>query len=306
MFWEQSANTLAVVVRRQVANGSVVEDRTYANTFNTDPLDGTGPSGFNIFSHGLNDYYTFWFDFIGGRTGRIRFGMGGPNGPQICHVASYGGNNANTLPFVTDNSLPLRREIFNTTAQANSPIFNMTAIAIEYESPTTFNSSPSSAYNIGGYIPASTLTPMLTIGLRAGAPYNGADITPSDFSIVDQNNQGKNNNPGTYFYQLIYNANVNGTYAYSGNSSASNTNIGRASKQWTWSNTATVNGGIIVHSGITQSGVGQQNLDGLPRTFNLGSDINGNPATLTLAVQQLTAGGSTANLVCNFNFYEEL
>ena len=99
---------------------------------------------------------------------------------------------------------------------------------------------------------------------------------------------------------------MNSTYAYNGNSSVSNTNIGRASKQWTWSNTATVTGGLILRSGITQSGIGQQNLDGLPRTFDLGSDVNANPATLTLAVQMLTAGGSTANVVCNFNLTEEL
>ena len=117
IFWEQTANTLAVVVRRTLANGALVEDRTYANNFNQDKLDGTGPSGFNMFAHGLNDYYTFWFDFIGGRTGRIRFGYGGPNGPQICHISSYSGNNANTIPFVSDNSLPIRREIFNTTIQ---------------------------------------------------------------------------------------------------------------------------------------------------------------------------------------------
>lgn len=305
-FWEQTANTLAVVVRRTLANGALVEDRTYANSFNQDKLDGTGPSGFNIFSHGLNDYYTFWFDLIGGRTGRIRFGMGGPNGPQICHIAAYGGNNANTTTSINDNSLPLRREIFNTTSQTQSPTFSMSSVVYQTESPITFNPSPSSAYNINGYIPGGTLTPLLTIGLRSGAPYNGSDISPGEFSIVDMNNQGKNASPGTFFYQVIYNANVNGTYAYAGNGSVSNTNIGRSSKMWNWANTATITGGLVVLSGITQSGVGQQNLDGLPGTFNLGSDINGNPATLTIAIQQLLAGGSSANVVVNWNLLEQL
>ena len=244
MFWEQTANTLAVVVRRQLANGAVVEDRTYSNTFSVDPLNGTGPSGFNIFSHGLNNYYTFWFDFIGGRTGRIRFGTGVPSGPQICHVASYSGNNSNTVTFITDNSLPLRREIFNTTAQTVSPTFNLSSVAIEYESPTLFTSFPTTAYNILGYVPSTTLAPILTIGLRSGTPYSGSDIQPIDFSLVDQVNQGKNSNPATFFYQLIYNANVNGTYAYSGNGATSTTNIGRSSCQWTWANTATLSGEI--------------------------------------------------------------
>jgi len=306
IFWEQTANTLAVVVRRTLANGALVEDRTYANNFNQDKLDGTGPSGFNMFAHGLNDYYTFWFDFIGGRTGRIRFGYGGPNGPQICHISSYSGNNANTIPFVSDNSLPIRREIFNTTIQATSPTFNMTGVSYQTEAPTSFNPSPTTAYNINGYVPDGAMTAILTIGLRAGAPYTGSDLSPGEFSIVDMNNQGKNSNPATYFYQIIYNANVNGTYAYAGNGSISNTNIGRSAKQWTWANTALVTGGSVLLSGITQSGIGQQGLDGLPGTFNLGSDINGNPATLTVAIQQLAAGSSTANLVCTWNLLEQL
>lgn len=312
IYWEQgygvgagSANTLAVVVRRTQANGLITEDRIYANNFNTDKLDGTGPSGMNIFTSGLNKYYTFWFDFIGGRTGRIRFGLGSPIGPQICHVQSYSASPI-TTNFINDNSLPMRREIFNNSVQTTAPTFNMTGISFQSEAPVSYNPSPASAYNINGYVPSTSLAAMMTIGLRAGAPYTGSDITPGLFSIVDMNNQGKNASPGTYFYQVIYNANVNGTYAYAGNSSVSNTNFGRSSKMWTWSNTSTVSGGLVLVSGFTESGVGSQIFDGIPETFNLGSDLNGNPATLTIAIQQLAAGGSAANVVCSWNVLEQL
>ena len=304
MFWEQTANTLAVVVRRQQANGAVVEDRVYATNFNTDKLDGTGPSNFNIFTAGLDKYYTFWFDFIGGRTGRIRFGMGTPIGPQICHVQSYTGTL--TTSFVNDNSLPFRREIFNTTAQSVAPIFNMTGISFQSEAPQQFTPSPTTAYNVNGYIPDGALTAILTIGLRTGVPYSGSDITPGEFTLVDQNNQGKNASPGTFFYQVLYNCNVNSTYAYNGNGALSRVNAGRTSQYWTWANTALVSGGQIVLSGLTTSASASQLFDGLPGTFNLGSDINGNPGTLTLAIQQLTAGGSSANIASTFNFIEQL
>jgi hypothetical protein len=304
MFWEQTANTLAVVVRRQQANGTITEDRVYANNFNTDKLDGTGPSGFNIFSAGLNKYYTFWFDFIGGRTGRIRFGIGSPIGPQICHTQSYTGTL--TTSFVNDNSLPLRREIYNNTSQSVAPVFNMTGISYQSEAPVSFNPSPATAYNINGFVPGSSLTPMLTIGLRAGNPWVGSDIRPNEFTIVDQNNQGRNSNPGTFFYQVIYNANVNSTYAYNGNNAVSQSNVGRSSQFWTWANTATVTGGLVILSGLTTSASALKIFDGIPVTYNLGSDINGNPATLTIAVQQITAGSSTANLASTFNFIEQL
>jgi hypothetical protein len=308
IYWEQggpSGNTLAVVVRRTIANGSVLEDRVYANSFNTDKLDGTGPSGFNIFTNGLNKYYTFWFDFIGGRTGRIRFGMGTPIGPQICHVAGYTSPGL-TTNFITDNSLPLRREIFNSSAQTTAPTFNMSGISFQAESPAAFNPSPTTTYNINGYIPGTTLTPIMTIGLRAGVPFQSSDISPGEFNLVDINNQGKNSTAATFLYSIVYNANVNGTYAYNGNSAVSNANTGRSSQYWTWANTATVTGGLTVLSGITQSGGTSVAFDGLPGSFNIGADINGNPATLTLCVRQLAAGGGTSNVVSSWNFIEQL
>lgn len=308
IYWEQggvSANTLAVVVRRTVANGSVIEDRIYANNFTTDKLDGTGPSGFNIFTNGLNKYYTFWFDFIGGRTGRIRFGMGTPTGPQICHVQSYASPGLMTN-FVTDNALPLRREIFNSSTQANSPTFNMSGISFQAESPSSFNPSPTSAYNVNGYVPGTTLTPIMTIGLRAGFPFQNSDISPGEFNLVEINNQGKNSTAATFLYTVVYNANINGVPAYVGNSAVSNANTGRSSQYWTWSNTATVTGGLTILSGITQSGGTSAAFDGLPGTFNIGADINQNPATLTLCVRQLAAGGGTSNVVSSWNFIEQL
>jgi len=315
IYWEQgntSANTLSIVVRRLIANGSVVEDRVYANNFNQDKLDGTGPSGMNIFTDGLNKYYTFWFDFIGGRTGRVRFGLGTPIGPQVAHVQSYSAppllGNTN---YITDNSLPLRREIFNGTTGSfttTTPVFNMSGISFQAEAPSAYNPSPTTTYNIAGYVPSNTaLTPILTIGLRAGSPWNGSDITPGEFTIVDQNNQGKNTTPDTFLYTVVYNANINGTYAYNGNSSATHANTGRSSQYWTWSNTATITGGLTILSGLTQSGAATVTFDGLPTTYNLGSDINGNPATLTLCIQNLPGStGGAANVVCTWNLIEQL
>jgi hypothetical protein len=304
LFWEQTANTIAVVIRRTQANGNIVEDRVYANSFNTDKLDGTGPSGMNIFSSGLNEYYTFWFDFIGGRTGRIRFGIGSPIGPQITHVQSYTGTL--NIPFVTEGSLPLRREILNTAAQTTAPVFNMTGVTYQSETVSTVNPSPTTAVNINGYVPAGSLTPLMTIGLRSGSPYNRSSINPSDISIIDTNNQGKNSTPGTFLYEVILNANVNSTYAYNGNGAVNTANIGRASQYWNWANNATMTGGSVLLSGLTDSAAALQSFNSFPGEFNVGSDINGNPFTLTLGIRQLVAGGSAANIVCTWNLTESL
>jgi hypothetical protein len=313
IFWEQggvSANTLAVVIRKQNAAGVVSEDRIYANNFSVDKLDGTGPSGFNIFNSGFMKYYTFWFDFIGGRTGRLRFGMGTPIGPQICHVQSYTGAASSTTTFITDNSLPLRREVFNGASGSfttTAPTYNMSGISFQSEAPSLFNPSPTTAYNANGFVPSTTaLTPILSIGLRAGVPWTGSDITPGEFNIVDINNQGKNSTAATFLYTIVYNANINGAAIYSNTTAGVNVTTGRSSQLWAWPNTATITNGYTVLSGITQSGAVTGALDGLPGTFNLGSDMNGNPATLTLCVKQLAAGGGAANVAASWNYIEQL
>lgn len=303
LFWEQTANTLAVVVRRTQANGQIVEDRTYANSFNTDKLDGTGPSGFNIFTAGLDKYYTFWFDFIGGRTGRVRFGLGTTAGPTIAHTFNYSG--LISTNFVTDNALPLRAEIFNSNTQSTSPSFGIGGKSFQSEAPLAFDPFPATAMNVNGYVPDGTDTAVLTIGLRGSFPYTRGDITPKLVELIDANNQGKNGTPATFLYRLYYNANVNGTYAYAGNGALSNANTGRASQYWTWSNTAAVTGGRVVKSGLFGSN-SQEMLDSLPDTFNLGTDINGNPDTITITLRQLAAGGATSNVFVTFDFVEQL
>ena len=101
------------------------------------------------------------------------------------------------------------------------------------------------------------------------------------------------------------NANVNGTYAYSGNAALTNANTGRASQYWTWANTATISGGLLLASGIFNS-TAQENFGSLPDAFAMGSDINDNPSTLTISVQQLLAGGGAANIIAAVNFTEQM
>ena len=304
-FWEQTANTLNIVVRRTLANGTIQEDRINSANFNTDKLDGTGPSGFNIFALGLNKYYTFWFDMIGGRTGRMRFGLGTAQGPQIAHTQGYAGQLA--TPFFNSGSLPLRREIYNNTAQVTSPTFNMTAIAYQNEAPIAYTPSPATAYNVAGFVPGSSLAPIITIGVRSGFPFTQINILPKLLSLLDQNNQGNRNGTfaGNFLYTMHLNANVNGTYAYSGNAALTNANTGRASQYWTWANTATISGGLLLASGIFNS-TAQENFGSLPDAFAMGSDINDNPSTLTISVQQLLAGGGAANIIATVNFTEQM
>ena len=63
-------------------------------------------------------------------------------------------------------------------------------------------SAPTTAYNTNGYIPGTSLTPIMSIGLRAGVPYQSADISPGEFNLVDINNQGTISTAATCIRQL--------------------------------------------------------------------------------------------------------
>jgi hypothetical protein len=307
IFWENTDNTLAVVVRRALANGQVTEDRIYSNTFNTDKLDGTGASGFNIFTAGLDKYYTFWFDFTGGRTGRIRFGLGTTAGATIAHTQNYSGSIATN--FIADNSLPTRREIFNLGAQTTTPYFSLSGSVFQYEEPRSYNPFLATAKQLTAIVPSTgALTPLMTIGLRPGWPYTRGDVTLQDFHIYDTANQsGKSNVYGaTYYYELIFNANVNGTYAYAGNGATSNTTTGKASKYYTWANTAVVTGGSSLKNGIFYSAAGEALLQSIPETFNFGSDIDGNPDTVTLCVRTIVPGTEASQIISTASWLEQL
>jgi hypothetical protein len=304
LFWEQNANTLAVVVRRREANGNILEDRTYANSFNVDKLDGTGPSGFNIFTSGLDKYYTLWFDFTGGRSGRIRFGLGTTAGAQIAHAFNYAG--LISTNFITDNSLPTRREIRNSVAQSVNPTFNLSGSVFNYEAPRSFNPNLATGSHLAGFVPNTTITPLLTLGIRPGGVFYRADLTMHEVSIIDTNNTGKNSNPASFYYEVHQNANVNSTYAYNGNGALSTSDQGQASKFWTWANTATVSGGAVITSGIFTSDGGIIRSSSIPETFNLGTDVDNNTDTLTVCVRLLSAGGSAPNIVATANWLEQL
>jgi hypothetical protein len=306
IFWENTDNTLAIVVRRMLANGYITEDRTYSNTFNTDKLDGSGASGFNIFTAGLDKQYTFWFDFTGGRTGRIRFGLGTTAGATIAHTQNYAG--AVSTNFITDNSLPVRKEIFNTASQSVNAYFVSTGSVFQYEEPRSYNPFLATGNHLTGHIPGTTLRPIMTIGLRDVWPYNKADITFQDFHIFDTENQsGKlNAYPALFYYELIYNANVNSTYAYNGNGAILSANTGKASHYYNWSNTAVLAGGAVLKNGLFLSGQGTDVLQGIPETFNLGTDVNGHPDTITIAAKVVSAGYVASNLVATAGWLEQL
>ena len=386
MFWElDTSGNLNVVVRRTLPNGTIVEDRVTRSSFNTDKLDGTGPSGYDItasttvsitgfssitaatvgfnvvwnvtsghgtdisvgttvvitgitpttyngagvvvanstntitvyydynpgtyssgggsgatlYTSGFHKEFTWWIEFIGGRTGRVRFGFGSTIGPDIVHTFSYGG--VLGINYISATALPIRFEIINSGTQ--SYISTMRNAGFVYNIESTGSTSPSiaSATNNAGFAADSTLRPILGFSLRAGAPYSYADLLLKTFDMIDKANNLNNSNRAVLYWALIFNPTISGTLP-------SGVNCGKASQYfaYTTANAITAGTGYTVFSGYNFS---QLPLNNTVTTdfLNMGTDVSGNiPDQLVLCVQLLTAGTATNSMVATMNWIELL
>ena len=390
VYWQLSGgDSLSVVVRRTLADGSIQEDVITRANFNGDKLDGTGPSGYNIttsknvaitswastvvnpnltggylvtynvnsgqgntFAIGTNitvtnvtpssyngtfsvsnygtsnvtvayptypgvfssvtngnmlqtqyhKYYTLWIEFIGNRSGRVRFGMGTAVGPTILHTAVYSGQLS--TPFITSAVLPVRWEIYNTSNLSVATGMLIGGHAFNVESGSTISPGLSVAATNAGYAVDATLRPVLGFGLRPLAPFNSADLQLKTINLTDLSNRtisGGNVISGVYYWTLIWNPTIDGVIPTSVNS-------GKASRYWvyTTANSITPNTGYSVDSGYFNSGVTSA-AETITNFLNMGQDVRGyNTDQLVLCVQQLAAGTVSGNIVAAINWVEIL
>jgi hypothetical protein len=113
MFIEQDGTTISFVKRSSVT-GSVVDTKVAKASWNIDPMDGTGPSGYTL---DLTKAQIFWMDveWLGVGTVRLGFIING----EFVHCHSFHHANLVTSTYITTASLPLRYEIANTDTTAS-------------------------------------------------------------------------------------------------------------------------------------------------------------------------------------------
>ena len=114
MFLEQDGTTISFVERSSVT-GSVVETKVAKASWNIDPMDGSGPSGYTL---DLTKAQILWMDieWLGLGTVRVGFIVNG----EFVHCHSFHHANLITSTYITTASLPLRYEITNTGTTASS------------------------------------------------------------------------------------------------------------------------------------------------------------------------------------------
>ena len=115
-YLEQNDSTISIVKRSKVT-GSVVNTEVTQANFNTDKLDGTGPSGFTL---DLTTSQLMFMDMEWLGAGSVRIGFVIEGKFIIAHRFDWANQSTNTGTYTTTASLPIRYEITNTGTVASA------------------------------------------------------------------------------------------------------------------------------------------------------------------------------------------
>ena len=194
----QISGTAFSVVTRTYTSGAAVNSTTSQANFNMDPLDGTGPSGYNI---DFTKAQIFIIDFEWLGVGRVRYGVWANDRPVYCHT-SYG-TNVNTGVYMQRPNLPVRYEVRNNGSVSGG---SMSLICASIQSEGGIGK-----YQQGGVATApaglagstGVWKPLVALRVKSTFSY-GAAIRPLNYFA---GGLGNSNNGNIY---LAYNAQVSG------------------------------------------------------------------------------------------------
>ena len=271
-------------------------------TYTQNPGSFVSLSSATMYQNGLHGQHSYWFDFMGGRTNRVRFGLFTDYGQSVLHTFEFDGK----LGTAYENAPALmdRKEIQNFGSVSYRPTLTVGGNSFAVEAATELNPAFGVAYNNTG-IEFNTVGqeyPILGIALRPGEPYQRASIRVDSVSMIDLANAGNTGaeSPATFFWRLLYNPLLSGV--------PSSTNIGKATKRWNYTTATALTGNSYYEllAGYTQSA--QTIAVGTALNFlDLGSNIEYTDTDkIVLMVKMIAAGKNHSIIVASMNFTESL
>jgi hypothetical protein len=283
VYFEQ-ANVTKNMVIRSSSSGSLVEDRIAQANWNTDKLDGTGPSGLI-----LNTTATqiFWCDIEWLGVGTVRTGFI-INGQFItCHTFNHANDPVYTTTYMGTATLPCRYEITNTGATSGVSTMQQICTTVISEGGYTMATT---TYAAGTGINSKRLT---TLGVYY--PIVSIRLNSTHLNSIVKLQQTDILSPTVNYYRwvILKNATLTGA-TWTSPSSTTRVDVDTAA--------TALSGGTELESGYASSrevvSLGLQNIYGqLSRTLAGVSD------TFTLA---LTATSNNADVLAQIGWQEIL
>lgn len=229
LFFEQTSGGLSVV-RRTNTSGTPTDNAVAQASWNVDPLDGTGPSGFNLDVTKAN---IFWVDIEWLGVGRVRMGVFSELGmPIIAH--EFRNANSLTVPYMTTANLPLRFEIENTgTTSGTNTMLQICSSVISEGGIELDRGRPGGAGN--GVTSISVTTRRAVLSIRPKDTFNSIVnrglIIPEDFNVYAKTNDS--------LIEIVYDGTLGGSPSWT---SAGTNSIVEYDVAGT-----TVTGGEVIH-----------------------------------------------------------
>jgi hypothetical protein len=168
IYLEQNGTSAPAFVERNFVTGVVTETSVPQSSWNVDPLNGTGKSGFTL---DLTKAQILWMDieWLGLGTVRLGFVING----KFVHCHSFHHANLITSTYITTASLPLRYEIKNTAATASSSTMKQVCSTVISEGgyelrglQQAIGTSITAPYSMAT---AGTFYPVVSLRLKAAA-----------------------------------------------------------------------------------------------------------------------------------------
>ena len=266
-----------------------------------DPGTYTSGTG-TIYSDGMYKSYAWWIDFDGSRTNRVRFGIQGTDGPQVCHIEDFTG--ALGTRWSNAPAMPDRMEIFNTEIPDYNPAFFIGSSSISTEAEAVLNPGFGAAIS-NSFVHFDKTTDVnkeyaiIGVGLRTGEPYQRGDLQIQRLQITDIGNANPSG-AGIFQWRLVLNP------SYAGTALPTPSDIGKTSRQWSYANGTTISGGITLMAGLAQGTQAQDTQTAL-NFLNMGSNVdNSNADIVVLAVKLLAGGTADPKVVGILDFVEAL
>jgi len=300
-------------------NGVAMVQSVYSNgqitlTYTKNPgVYSSGVATANLMHNQFMNEHDWFFDFNGGRSTRIRFGLNTVSGPTVVHIQDFSSANIGS-PYESAPAFGERAEVINSGTVSYNPTMTIHGVTYNVEGvPETnpyFGVANSNTTVGAAFTAAGNTRPLVGVSLRNGEPYQRADLQITDVSIIDANNNftaGYGGGPtgvlygsATYQWQLVLNPTITNVPAP--------TNIGKASQVYTYNAASawTANTGIPLTGGLMTSAT-SINIKEALNFINLGVNVNYTIADqLVLMVTMIDTGNQNGNVFATMSFVEDL